>query len=199
MSKKTVKDENGKTYTVKEKKPFYKRWWFWLLIVIIIIGFASCSGGGDDSDNSSSDSSSKTEKVSKKKDVSEQLFKIGQTASYDDVDIKVNSVKAANSIGDETPDDGNQYVIVSVTLKNNGNESKDYNDIDFKFDNNGDIKDSTTVSSDTNEMDTGELDKGASITKDVIGEVPSNVDVSSLKLVYEPDFFNDTKIHFELK
>lgn len=196
MSKKTVKDENGKTYTVKEKKPFYKKWWFWLLIVIIIIGFASCSNSS--SDNSSSESSTKTEKVTKKKDISKQLFKVGQTASYDGIDIKVNNVKSASSIGDETPDDGNQYVIVSVTLKNNSDESKDYNDIDFKFDNNGDIKDSTTVSSDSNEMNSGELDKGASITKDVIGEVPSNVDVSSLKLIYEPNFFNDTKIHFEL-
>lgn len=199
MSKKTIKDENGKTYTVKEKKPFYKKWWFWLLIIIIVIVFVSCSNSGDSSNNSSSDTSSKTENVSKKKDISDQLFKVGQTASYDDVDIKINSVKTANSIGDETPSDGNQYVIVSVTLKNNGSESKDYNDIDFKFDNNGDIKDSTTVSSDTNEMNTGELDKGASITKDVIGEVPSSVNVNSLKLVYEPSFFNDTKIHFELK
>lgn len=206
MSKKTIKDENGKTYTVKEKKPFYKKWWFWVLIVIIVIGFASCSNNSSSSKDSSSNNinDNKTEKVTHKNttdhvDIDKQVFKIGQTASYDNMDVKVNSVKSANSIGDETPDDGNQYVIVNVTLKNNGSESQDYNDLDFKFDNNGDIKDSTTVSSDNNEMNSGELDKGATITKDVIGEVPSNINVSSLKLVYEPDFFNNTKIHFQLQ
>lgn len=49
------------------------------------------------------------------------------------MDIKVNSIKSTNSISDETPDDENKYVIVSITLKNNGSESKGYNDIDFRF------------------------------------------------------------------
>lgn len=61
MSKKTIKDENGKTYTVKEKKPFYKKWWFWLIIAIIAIA----AFGGSESDSSSSDSSAKSEQSSK--------------------------------------------------------------------------------------------------------------------------------------
>ena len=39
--KKTVKGEDGKEYTMKEKKPFYKKVWFWALIVIVIIAVAS--------------------------------------------------------------------------------------------------------------------------------------------------------------
>ena len=52
--------------------------------------------------------------------------------------------------------------------------------LDFKFYNKKDIKDSTTVSSNNNEMNTGELDKDATTTKDVIGEVQVNTDVNSL-------------------
>ena len=72
--------------------------------------------------------------------------------------------------------------------------------MDFKIDNNGDIKDSTCISSDNNDMQSGEMDKGASITKDVIFEIPNNADKSNLKLVYEPSFFNDNlKIKFALQ
>lgn len=35
--KKTIVGEDGKTYQVKEKKPFYKKWWF-ILIAIVIVG-----------------------------------------------------------------------------------------------------------------------------------------------------------------
>ena len=57
------------------------------------------------------------QRLKKHQTKSKQLFKIGQTALYDAMDIKVNSIKSTNSISDETPDDGNKYVIVSVTLK----------------------------------------------------------------------------------
>lgn len=28
---KEIKGEDGKTYVVKEKKPWYKRWWVWVM------------------------------------------------------------------------------------------------------------------------------------------------------------------------
>lgn len=197
MSKKTITDENGKKYTVKEKKPFYKRWWFWLIVVIIAIGIFGSAGSSSKSKNDSNTQQTATNKTATNKN---KVFKLGQTATHDNVDLKVNNVKYANSIGQETPQDGNQFAIVNVTLKNNSNESKDYNTLDFKIDNNGDIKDSTCISSDNNDMQSGEMDKGASITKDVIFEIPNNADKSNLKLVYEPSFFNDNlKIRFALQ
>ena len=62
-----IQNENGKTYTVKEKKPFYKKWQFWLLIVVITIGFASCSNSSNKNSNTSNESTSKTEKASNQK------------------------------------------------------------------------------------------------------------------------------------
>lgn len=55
MAKK-IKGEDGKTYEVKTKKPWYKRWWVWVLVVIaaiFIIG--AIAGGGDDDSDSASD------------------------------------------------------------------------------------------------------------------------------------------------
>ena len=49
MAKKQQFESEGKTYTVVEKKPFYKKWWFWLLAVIVIAGIY---GAGKDKDTS---------------------------------------------------------------------------------------------------------------------------------------------------
>lgn len=43
--KKTVKGEDGKEYTMKEKKPFYKKVWFWILAVIVIAIIANLGKG----------------------------------------------------------------------------------------------------------------------------------------------------------
>lgn len=66
MSKK-VTGEDGKTYVVKEKKPWYKKWWVWVIAIIVVI-FAIGAFGGSDSDSSSSSSNtSSTAKSSSKK------------------------------------------------------------------------------------------------------------------------------------
>lgn len=61
MSKKKVTGEDGKTYVVKEKKPFYKRVWFWVLIILVVLVGAGMAGGSDD-DSASTDTAAKTEK-----------------------------------------------------------------------------------------------------------------------------------------
>ena len=38
MAKKEIIGEDGKTYTVKEKKPFYKKPWFIILVGLVILG-----------------------------------------------------------------------------------------------------------------------------------------------------------------
>lgn len=54
MANKKVVGEDGKTYTVKVKKPFYKRVWFWILIIIMVAGIGGALGGGGSDDNKSS-------------------------------------------------------------------------------------------------------------------------------------------------
>jgi hypothetical protein len=60
MAKKKVVGEDGKTYTVKVKKPFYKRVWFWILIIIVVAGIGGALGGGGSDDDKSADKSSDT-------------------------------------------------------------------------------------------------------------------------------------------
>lgn len=63
---KEIKGEDGKTYVLKQKKPWYKRWWVWVIIVIVAIFIAGGALGDDDDDDSSDSSSAKTEQTTKK-------------------------------------------------------------------------------------------------------------------------------------
>ena len=48
-------------------------------------------------------------------------------------------------------------------------------------------------------MDTGSLDKGSSITKDLVGQVPLQMEAGKLQLTYQPDILNDNlKLHIDL-
>ena len=60
MAKKKITGQDGKEYTVKEKKPFYKKIWFWVLVVIALFVIIGVSTGGDDE----ADTDTKTEKAS---------------------------------------------------------------------------------------------------------------------------------------
>lgn len=100
---KKIKGEDGKTYEVKTKKPWYKRWWVWVLVVIaIVFVIGAIAGSGDDDSDSSSDSGS--QQTTKKNYVSldgqhiyytnSKKYKLSGSAdsSWSAATAKVNSV-----------------------------------------------------------------------------------------------------------
>ncbi|SDJ08690.1 DUF4352 domain-containing protein [Salimicrobium halophilum] len=98
------------------------------IIGIIILGIVIAAlGGGDDStstDNSnsggsgSSDSGSTSEKE-------EQTYAIGDTVDVGDMTYTINGKSTAQQVGPSTlPEEANgMYVVLDVTVKNNGNEA----------------------------------------------------------------------------
>lgn len=74
MAKKKITGEDGKEYSVKVKKPFYKRVWFWILIVVILVAIGSQMGGGSSkadkksTDEKTSVTKTKSSSASEKKD-----------------------------------------------------------------------------------------------------------------------------------
>lgn len=65
MSKKTIIGDDGKKYTVKEKKPFYKKWWFIVIIAIIVIGAIGNAMGGKTDSSTSTAPDKQTEQTEK--------------------------------------------------------------------------------------------------------------------------------------
>lgn len=189
--KKKVVGEDGKTYYMKEKKPIYKRVWFWILIVLVVGGIAGALGGDDDTSTTTKvEGETKTENPSNEaKETSEapEEYRVGDTVSVEGYEITVNDVRYSDSEGYSTPEQGKQFVIMSITITNNTDEKESFNPLDFSL--NVDGVSSTTGFSFVDGIDTlnsGDLDPGASVTGNLVGEAPSD---SSLKLRYEGNMF----------
>ncbi|UBM06643.1 DUF3862 domain-containing protein [Enterococcus mundtii] len=103
MAKKKVTGEDGKTYVMKEKKPFYKKVWFWMVVVILVFAVGGALGGSDNKDsatsNSATDKSEKTDTTKTEENKSENLtttfdnIKIGDIMSNGDGGSTIEEVK----------------------------------------------------------------------------------------------------------
>lgn len=196
MAKKVVKGEDGKEYVTKEKKPIYKRWWFIAIVVIIVLAFIGKMFGSSEPDVKKV-SGSKTEQTTKKEEKQQTEFQIGETASYKGYEITVNKVDYSDGEEFNKPADGKQFVIVNVTITNNTDEKAPYNPLDYQLNANGVNTNFTEFLSGVETLNSGDLDKGATVTGNLIGQAPKD---GPLKVVYTSNFFDkEEKMSFILR
>lgn len=145
----------------------------------------------DKNSSSSNDSSSSS---SAKKD-----FNVGETASIKGVEYTVNNVSYSNGDGDlNTPEDGKQYVLVDVTLKNNSKEDYEYNPLDFQLSTDGNKTDYEEVDSDfvSNAFDTGTLSPQATYHATWVGQASPS---GSLTFTYKDSLSDTSDFEFKLR
>lgn len=133
--------------------------------------------------------------TSKSKHVDEpKTFNLDETATQKDgMEIKVNSVDFNTGGEYNTPKEGTQFVVVNLTLTNNGKKSLDYNPYDFKLDDNGNQTDfSSYLGTDNNgndlvtdELNSGTLAPGASVSGTIVGEAIPGDDLKLTSLNYD--------------
>lgn len=153
MARKRLFDEDGNEVKGKIKKPFYKKWWFWLIVVLVVGG--AVGSGGDEAEKQkdvAADSTGETEVVS---DTSQektesvettQIYSIGETVDVGDVTYVVNSVDSATNVGGEYGQNSKgTYLLVNVTVTNNGDESLTVDNSLFKLLNDGKEYDSDSA------------------------------------------------------
>jgi len=199
MAKK-VTDENGKTYKVQ--KPFYKKVWFWVVVVVLVAGVGSMIGGEDEEtatkvDTEQTTESEETEENDEVEEIADEEFNVGDTVSADGYEITVNNVEFSDGNEIDTPDDGKQFVIANVTIENNTGEKQSYNPYDFKLnaDGNSTDMDEMVLELDTDDLESGDLDDGATVTGDLVGQ--ANPD-ETLKLQYQANIWNDETVDINL-
>lgn len=146
---------------------------------------------------------SKTSQSSTNKEPKKTTFKVGETVDVDGVHFKVNKVDFNQGSTYSKPKDGNQYVLVNVTITNTSDKTTSYNPFDFKLDDNGNQTDLTeTIVNDdgsnpvSDSLTTGSLSKGGSVTGTMVGQAKTG---DKYKLVYTGNMFLDKeKVTFEL-
>ena len=187
MSKKGSKDDSN-------SKPIFKKWWFWVIILIIIAGVGSAASNKEPQkvgDNGSSSSSSSAEK---------DTFAVGDVISYDGKEITVVSVKRNYDTGNQflKPENGNEFVKISIKIENKSNEKISYNSYDWELqDSDGDIKSCASIQfSEDGALGSGDLAAGGKKSGDLYFEVPKGD--SGLILHYKSSFWSDKTVNIKL-
>lgn len=126
MAKKVI-GEDGKTYTMKEKKTVYKKIWFWGLIVILLIIIGGALGGNDKKASSNGGekinqtSASKNTKSSTEKNV-DNFYKVGDTVKVGDAEYTLTGVELTDERNEFTEKQPAQVVKISYVVKNNSDK-----------------------------------------------------------------------------
>lgn len=171
-----------------------------ILIILTNIGANALDSATEKVDTDSNETSVSSTNDSKSKDKTlEKTYGVGDTVSYNGYELKVNKVDYDQGSDIDTPDSGKQYIIINLTITNNTDSSQSYNPFDFKLNDDGNKTDldELLVDKDIEILDSGDLDPGASVTGNLIGQ--SKTDSKSLKLQYQTDYWGDETVDINLK
>ena len=114
-----------------------KKYLKWIVIVIVIIAIFGAIGSGSSKDENNEDDKTVEQKEEKeeKNEEEEKVYSIGQTLTVGDVEYTVNSISSSKNIGTEYLNNEAQemYLIVNISIKNNGDDSLSVSDNFFKL------------------------------------------------------------------
>ena len=183
----------------KNKKPIYKKWWMWLIILLLAFILIGSLGSGEKDKDSNTDSTPQSETTDNNKtDDTKEFYSVGEEVKSGDNILIINSVEKSNGSEWDKPKDGNEFVIVSVTIKNGGSSEISYNPFDYKMQNSqGQITDQafTTINNDTS-LSSGKLAAGGSVSGSIAFEQPTGD--SGLVLKYKSNIFSNKEIQVKL-
>lgn len=179
-----------------------KRILFLSIILGITLVVGACGEEAADSDSGATEGSEEAEETAatdnaeadNTDEVEPEEYKIGDTVTHNNYELIVEGVEKSEGNEFEKPKDGHEFVIVKVTINNNGEEDISYNPFDFKLKNSqGQITEQglITVDSDTS-LSSGELAPGGSVTGTIPFEAPK--DDPDLRLIFEPDFWTGEQV-----
>lgn len=112
----------------KKKKPITKKWWFWVIIVVVVLGIIS-GIGGDDAENSSNDSTNNGNTGNNQV----EEYKMNDTVTVGDLQYTINSAYNTEKIGSFGTTTQNNYVVVTMTIKNNGTSEAYISESNFYY------------------------------------------------------------------
>ncbi len=124
---------------------------------------------------------------------------VGDTITNAGVDYTLEKVEYSQGEGWDTPEAGNEYVIVHLKIENNSLAKISYNSFDWAIINSHGQEDSDafTLINDDTDIGYGDLQPGGSVSGTIVFEQPT--DDPELKLVYYDNIFYDNyAFEFEL-
>lgn len=146
---KKFRDEDGRVYVYK--KPFYQKWWFIALVAFAIAGYLGGNRGSQDTSPEptkvaevatvSDETKKEIEEVKDKAETAietvtkeTKTYHMGEVVTVGDVEYLVHSKEVTTNVGGEYGKTANAvYLILDVTVKNNGKKAITVTDSFFKL------------------------------------------------------------------
>lgn len=177
----------------KVKKPFYKKWWFWLIIGLAVLGIIGGIGGGFAGSNSSNNSNNNTNQVTTE-------YKMKDKVVVGDLEYTISSAYNTVKIGSYGNITQNNYVVITIAIKNNDDSEKTLTSSDITYCRGSNKYAISTqgmyLSSSMNPFFVSQK-IGAGISKiiSVVYEIPSNYQATDYVLV--KDSYHSQKIYMK--
>ncbi len=129
---------------------------------------------------------------------SNPTYKIGDTVNMGGKTLTVNSVKPYTSRNQYMgPKQGNKFVAVDVSLKNDSSDAFNYNVLEFRLQDNQDYQYTNAVSDLDPYLTVGVLQPSQTTRGFIVYEIPQ--DNNSVRLTSTPGFWDRAQIIIELK
>lgn len=125
-------------------------------------------------------------------------YAVNETATIDDVSYTVTSVEKSQGEEYFEPDEGKEYVIVSVKIENNSEEKIDYNELYFTVVNSEGQEDDVTYATvnEGTELGSGSLVSGGSKEGTIVFE--ETIDDELTLNLYSDIFSDEPQLTFKL-
>ena len=126
------------------------------------------------------------------------FYKIGQTVKINDISMAIDKIEISDGTKTDRPDEGTEYLIVTVTIKNGSKSKRHYDYTDFQIQNSsGSVNNSVITTIDAYQtLKSGTLAPNGDV-KGTITFLPVN-GATGLSVNYNGDIFGHNTIHFKL-
>lgn len=180
---------------------FFK--YFGIFVFVLIIGFVVLAlGFGSGSEQARKDNSNlvSNNTVSTQTPIAQTDYTVGQTIENSGRQLTVTKVTRNYSTGNQftMPKTGKEFVLITVSLKNNGNSEVMFGAFDFKVQDSNGVQSTTDASTYSLDdvLESANLAKGGNVTGSMIFEVPK--DDKNLVLLYNSSFWTGQQIKVKL-
>lgn len=156
--------------------------------LVVVLGTVVIGCG---SETSTQAEVSKDKPVAAEQKQEEKQYKIGDTVDIKGMKLMVDDVTVSSGSDYDKPKEGNEFVIVKLTIKNDSDKNISYNPFDYSIKNsNGQITQSAfTITDSDTALSSGELAAGGEVSGTISFEAPKGD--QGLKLLYKGNIFSD--------
>lgn len=163
-----------------------------VLAIVLCLGFVftACSSSKDKLQET------KEEEVKESK---KEVYALGEVAVGEDQSLRIVEVQHSEGEMYDVPDEGKEFIIVTVEIKNTSDKEISYNPLNFKMQNSqGQIENETftTVASDTS-LGYGKLANGGTVSGTIVFEQPIND--PDLTLILETSLWSGEELKIKLQ